>query len=86
MICFQALEWDQQRWSFQAECKYHFVGHVSVCEAGPDVTPTHFLLGFIFFVFCYWLGSSVLKGHVHRWKGVGQVDMNGLGTLQLSPS
>ena len=56
-----------------------------VCEASRDSTPTPFLLDFIFFLVCYWLGSSILEVHVHRWERIGQVNMNGLGTPQLSP-
>lgn len=56
-----------------------------VCEAGRDSTPTPFLLDFVFLLFCYWLGSSILEVHVHGWKRIGQVNMQGSGTAQLSP-
>lgn len=32
-----------------------------ICEAGRDSTPTPFLLDFVFLLFCYWLGSSILE-------------------------
>lgn len=56
-----------------------------LCRAGCGYTPTPFLLGFIFSVLCYWLGSFISRVHVYRWTGLGQVEMNGLGTAQLSP-
>ena len=56
-----------------------------VCEAGRDSTPTPFLLDFVFLLFCYWLGSSILEVNVHGWKRIGQVNMQGSGTAQLSP-